>query len=167
MLGDAILVAPVFRTDGRVRFYVPPGDWTSLLDGSVVSGPSWVEQTHSFDSLPVLVRPGTVLPVGVRRDVPDYHYADGVALHLFGVDVLEAESLRIPGTGELADSTFTVGRLGERLTISRTSGPAVPWSVVLPPGCDAERVTGGRLDGHTMTATGDLIDIQLNRSVRA
>src|SRR6478752_5132672 len=155
MLGDALLVAPVFRVDGNVRFYVPAGSWTSLLDGSVVTGPGWVQQTHPNDSLPVLVRPGTVLPIGGRHDTPDYHYADGVALHLYGVDVLGHETVRIPGTGEIADTTFTVDRRGEQLTVSKASGPKGAWSVVLPAGYAADSISGGELDGGTITATGD------------
>jgi alpha-D-xyloside xylohydrolase len=162
MLGDALLVAPVFRPDGKVRFYVPAGAWTSLLDGSVVTGPGWVQQTHPNDSLPVLVRPGTVLPIGARHDTTDYHYADGVALHLYGVDVLGHETVRIPGTGEIADTTFIVDRRGEQLTVSKASGPKGAWSVVLPAGYEPRSITGGELDGGTITATGDVVDIQVN-----
>jgi alpha-D-xyloside xylohydrolase len=166
MLGDSVLVAPVFRSDGRVRFYVPAGDWTSLLDGSVVTGPGWVEQIHAYESLPVLVRPGTVLPVGARNDVPDYHYADGVALHLYGVEALSEESVRIPGIGDTADTTFTVDRVGERVRVSRTGGPLLPWSVVLPAGCAPHAVEGGRPEPGrngrtTVTATADVIDLRI------
>ncbi len=57
MLGDALLVAPVF-SDDVVDYYVPAGRWTSLLDGRVVEGPRWVRETHGFLSLPLLVREG-------------------------------------------------------------------------------------------------------------
>ena len=32
MLGDSLLVAPIFSHDGSVRFYVPEGRWTNLLE---------------------------------------------------------------------------------------------------------------------------------------
>ena len=83
LLGSSVLVAPVFSAEGDVDVYVPEGVWTSLLDGSVVEGPRWHRQRHGFDSLPVLVRPGTVLPVGARTDRPDYDHAEGVTLRLF------------------------------------------------------------------------------------
>jgi alpha-D-xyloside xylohydrolase len=165
MLGDALLVAPVFRPDGTVRFYVPAGSWTSLLDGSVVTGPGWVQQSHPYDSLPVLVRPGTVLPVGARRDTPDYHYANGVALHVYGVDAVENQTVRIPGTGDLSDTTFSVDRRGEQLSIARSSGPSAAWSVVLSEGFQAGSINGGELDGSTITATGDVITIHGGTSV--
>ena len=142
MLGDALLVAPMFRSDGTVTFYVPEGEWTSLLDGTVTVGPAWHTQTHGFDSLPLLVRPGTVLPIGARRDSPEYEYADGVALHLFGLVGLRDQVVRVPGGGATG-SEFTVGRAGNQVTVSRSAGPATPWSVVLPGAGVAEEVTGG------------------------
>jgi alpha-D-xyloside xylohydrolase len=61
MLGESILVAPVFSDEGTVDYYVPAGRWTSLIDGRTVEGPRWVRETHSFLSLPLLVREGTLL----------------------------------------------------------------------------------------------------------
>ncbi len=166
MLGDALLVAPIFRADGRVRFYVPAGAWTSLLDGSTLTGPGWFEQTHANDSLPLLVRPGVVLPIGARDDRPDYHYADGVALHLYGSGALGEHTVQIPGTGELADSTFTVDRAEGHIRVSRTAGPPVPWSVVLPAGLTGTSISGGEptaaSNGQvTISATGDTVTVLL------
>ena len=62
LLGGSLLVAPVFSAEGRVSFYVPEGTWTHLLDGSTLTGPRWFDEVYGFDSLPLLVRPGTVLP---------------------------------------------------------------------------------------------------------
>lgn len=64
MLGPSLLVAPVLSADGTVEFYVPEGVWTSLLSGHTIEGPRWVTEAHGFDSLPVYVRPGTVLAFG-------------------------------------------------------------------------------------------------------
>ncbi|CAN7245893.1 alpha-xylosidase [Microbacterium foliorum] len=83
MLGTDLLVAPVFSEDGSVEFYLPEGEWTSLLSGETVSGGGWRRETHSFDSLPLYVRPGTALPWGARTDRPDYDYHDGLRLRVF------------------------------------------------------------------------------------
>ncbi|ETN43559.1 uncharacterized protein HMPREF1541_02718 [Cyphellophora europaea CBS 101466] len=71
MLGDALLVAPVFDKDGWVRFYVPEtegnGLWRSWFDGKkTYSGGKWYEEQHAFDSLPLLVKPGAVVPVNYK-----------------------------------------------------------------------------------------------------
>ncbi|MFJ4253290.1 alpha-xylosidase [Microbacterium sp. NPDC090003] len=83
MLGSDLLVAPVFTDDGEVEFYLPAGEWTSLLTGETVTGGGWRRERHGFDSLPLYVRPGTVLPWGARVDRPDYDYHDGLQLRVF------------------------------------------------------------------------------------
>jgi len=64
MLGESILVAPVFTELGDVEFYLPPGKWTSFWKGEVVEGPQWRKERHSFGTLPLYVRQGTILLVG-------------------------------------------------------------------------------------------------------
>lgn len=44
MLGTDLLVAPVFSGDGSVEFYLPEGEWTSLLSGETVSGGAGAER---------------------------------------------------------------------------------------------------------------------------
>ncbi|MCG2801962.1 MAG: alpha-xylosidase [Cellulomonas sp.] len=127
MLGDSLLVAPVFDADGEVDVYVPEGTWTSLLDGSTLTGPRWVHQVHATDSLPVLVRPGTVLPLGAQTGRPDYDWADGVTLTAFGLVDGDEREVLIPGRDGHEEARFTVRRTGDRL---RAEGPAATaWSL--------------------------------------
>ncbi|MFD5874846.1 alpha-xylosidase [Streptomyces sp. NPDC060322] len=84
MLGPDLLVAPVFTGDGEVEYYVPEGTWTSLLTGERVTGPAWRHETHGFDSLPLLVRDGAVLPWGADDQRPDGDWLDGLTLRVFG-----------------------------------------------------------------------------------
>ncbi|PGH23403.1 hypothetical protein AJ80_02513 [Polytolypa hystricis UAMH7299] len=61
--GSNLLVAPVFSESGKVRFYVPEseGTWVSWFDRQKhYQGGKWYTETHSFFSLPLLIRPGTV-----------------------------------------------------------------------------------------------------------
>ncbi|WP_125774352.1 alpha-xylosidase [Antribacter gilvus] len=133
LLGDSLLVAPVFRVDGRVEYYVPEGTWTRLLpDGEgllprTVSGPRWVTEEHGFDSLPLLVRPGTVLPVGGRDDRPDYAWAEGVTLRLFELPDGHDEVVTVPG-GDGAAATYRVRREGDVVRVSSDDAPG-PWAV--------------------------------------
>ncbi len=94
MLGDRLLAAPIFREDGQVSYYLPKGRWTNLLTGECAAGGAWRTEKHGFMTLPLMVRPGTVLPMGARDDRPDYDYADGVELHVFspeeGMDTVVA-----------------------------------------------------------------------------
>lgn len=152
MLGDSLLVAPVFTADGTVRFYVPEGTWTQLLDGQTVTGPRWVAQEHGFDSLPLLARPGSVIPIGSHDDRPDYDYPDGVALHLFGIEALSSATVHVPalgGTPAGADARFEVTRDGTELAVRRAAGRPLPWSVVLATGVEVNALTGGEALPHS------------------
>jgi alpha-D-xyloside xylohydrolase len=79
MLGDSLLIAPVFCDHGDVSFYVPHGVWTDYFTGEEIHGPRWVRMTCDFRTVPLLVRPNTVLPLGAVDDRPDYDHAEGVA----------------------------------------------------------------------------------------
>ncbi|BDO43335.1 alpha-xylosidase [Cellulomonas sp. NTE-D12] len=142
MLGDSLLVAPVLSPDGVAEVYVPEGTWTSLLDGSTVTGPRWVNQVHGLDSLPVLVRPGTVLPVGAVTDRPDYDWADGVTLRAFELADGDRREVVVPSSTGGAATTFMVRRDGDRLL---AEGPSdVAWR--LQAGDQVVDATGGRAE---------------------
>ena len=36
MLGDSILVAPIFNEDGEANYYLPEGKWTNFITGKEV-----------------------------------------------------------------------------------------------------------------------------------
>lgn len=83
LLGDALLVAPVFNAIGDVDFWLPEGRWTHLFTGKTVEGGRWLRERHGFLSLPVYVRPNTLLAIGTEDQRPDYDYASRSELHLF------------------------------------------------------------------------------------
>ncbi|KFI64236.1 alpha-xylosidase [Bifidobacterium cuniculi] len=62
MLGDDILVAPVFDEEGIATFYVPDaGDgmpWRNLITGTEYEPGCWYTERYDYHTLPVLVRPG-------------------------------------------------------------------------------------------------------------
>ena len=130
MLGDALLVAPVFSQDGIVQYYVPEGKWTSLLSHTVIEGPRWVREVHDFMSLPLLVRPNSVIPIGNRSDRPDYDYSDSVTLHVYQLGEGMQTTVEIPALDGKIETTFEIRREGSKLHIERR-GPAKQWSVFL------------------------------------
>lgn len=130
LLGDRLLVAPVMSADDTVSYYVPAGTWTSLLDGAQVTGPRWVSETHGFDSVPALVRPDTVLPLGAVDDRPDYVYADGITLRLYELADGHDSTLVVPAAEGEARVTYRVRREGPRIDVS-SDRDDVAWRVEL------------------------------------
>lgn len=83
MLGRDLLVAPVFSAEGDVEFYLPEGDWTDHWTGRTVQGGRWIRETHGFDTVPLYIRPGAVIPWSGRDDRPDHAYLDGLTLRIY------------------------------------------------------------------------------------
>ena len=144
MLGDCLLVAPVFRGDGNVSYYLPEGKWTHLLDGRIVEGPRWMRETYSFVSLPLWVRPHSVIPLGRRSDKPDYDYGDGVTLQVYQLQEGNEARVEIPNLDGSSETTFMVRREPNRIQIQR-QGLEKPWKLLLV-GTDAvENVENAKL----------------------
>ena len=130
MLGDSLLVAPVFSYEGIVNYYVPAGRWTNLLNGKVVEGSRWVRETHDFMSLPLLVRPNTVLAIGNNDDRPDYDYADGVTLRVYQLEDGKRACAEIPSVKGEIQTTFVVWREGRMINVERKGKPK-GWRLLL------------------------------------
>jgi alpha-D-xyloside xylohydrolase len=145
MLGDDLLVAPVLRADGHVDYYVPDGEWTSLLTGATVTGPRWVSEQHGFDTLPLLARPGSVLALGAVEDRPDYEYVDGVTVRAHrladGADVTTV----VPDLSGATAATFRTTRRGDVVTV--TTDATGDWQLLLV-GERAAEVDGGESAHH-------------------
>lgn len=131
LLGPDVLVAPVFSPEGEVEYYVPDGTWTSLLTGSTVTGPAWLREVHDLDSLPLLVRPGSVIAAGATEMRPDYDYADGVVLRITRPTDGASVSTTVPALDGSAAAVFTTTRSGPRLVVSRGAASSGSWSVLL------------------------------------
>ncbi|WP_077612197.1 alpha-xylosidase [Clostridium sp. Marseille-P2415] len=82
MMGDSLLVAPVFKESGEVEYYLPEGKWYNILTSRVIEGGRWQKEHHDYFTMPLLVRPNSILAVGNCDTRPDYDYSDGVTLYL-------------------------------------------------------------------------------------
>ncbi len=82
MLGDSLLVAPVFKESGDVEYYLPDGKWVNVLSEKVVEGGSWKKETFDYFGLPVLVRENSIIAVGSCDSRTDYEFGDGVEFWL-------------------------------------------------------------------------------------
>ena len=130
MLGDDLLVAPVFSEDGTVEYYLPAGTWTNVLTGAQVRGPGWQRETHGFDTLPLLARPGAVVPFGAVAEGPVYDWADGVTLRVHAPEDGSTTVTTVPtADGSGAAAVFTTRRTGEQIVVETTGG--LPWNVLL------------------------------------
>jgi alpha-D-xyloside xylohydrolase len=85
MLGENLLVAPIFNEEGRVSFYVPKasGNWIDFLTGKAYQGGQWYQETVDYFHLPLLVRPNQIIIEGHDQSQAVYDYTQQPIIHLF------------------------------------------------------------------------------------
>lgn len=117
MLGAALLVAPVFREDGAVSYYLPEGAWTGLLTGEVKQGGRWYRETCDYFHLPLYVRENTVLVTADGHDSAQYDYLKDVTVNLYGFTQDGTARQEVYAPGCAASATVTVKRENGALSV--------------------------------------------------
>lgn len=129
MLGERLLVAPVFHENGTVSYYVPEGCWMDLFTGKFIEGGRYYEGTYDYFSLPLLVRPNTLLAMGSNEKDVVYDYAQDVVLHLTSLEDGKEAACTVYSTQRDTELTASVVRKGSCYTI-QTKGQK-PFTVLL------------------------------------
>ena len=117
MLGESLMVAPIFNEHGKVQFYVPEGRWTDYLTGEVFEGGKYYTRTYDYNHLPLLVRPNSIIPQGSTDRETVYDYAGGTLYRVFELskrtecrvfDSNAEEAVHVTATSDGELLTFTV-----------------------------------------------------------
>ncbi len=117
MLGPSLLASPVMRGDTVAEFYVPDGRWTDLLSGKSYEGGRWYADTYDFFSLPLLVRPGTILALGSTDSRPDYDYQKDLTLRIYELRDGEAAETTVYDMQGEHPVAVRASREGDRVTV--------------------------------------------------
>jgi len=124
MFGPALLVNPVTEAGVTSRsVYLPAGTWYDFWTGATTAGGSQVSVDAPLSKIPLLVRAGSILPMG-----PNIQYAsqssDPIELRVYkgqdasftiyedagdGYDYEKGQSARIPLTWSESSKTLTIG----------------------------------------------------------
>ena len=118
MLGESLLVSPIFREDGVSEYYLPAGKWTHLLSGEVRDGGCWQKDTYDYFSMPMYVRENTLLAIGAEETRPDYDYAKGVSLRLYQPKDGETALCMIPSVDGSIVNRITAVKDGVKITVT-------------------------------------------------
>ncbi|PQE10607.1 glycoside hydrolase family 31 protein [Rutstroemia sp. NJR-2017a WRK4] len=121
MLGENLLVAPIFEESGDVEFYLPKGRWTNFFTNETKDGPGWFKENHAFDTLPLYVRENTILVLGKSGETKTvYNYSEDVEVRLYSTskgakarlvdsDGNDVGTLTADDEGKLTDQTILSG----------------------------------------------------------
>jgi alpha-D-xyloside xylohydrolase len=131
LLGESLLVAPIFTENGLVDYYLPAGRWTNFLTGKVQEGPGWHREQHGFLSLPLMVRPDTIIALGAVDHRPDYDYVEKVTFRVYELsDGIEA-SCHVSSPSRSGAEQLIVRRVGKRVTATFSGGSSSAWRLQL------------------------------------
>ena len=85
MLGDALMLCPVVTAGTSQRQVVlPPGVWHDFWSGRSYAGDETVTLAAPLERLPILVRGGSMVPMGPELDyIPDDHQFSSLQLHFW------------------------------------------------------------------------------------
>ncbi len=141
MLGEKLLVAPIFNEDSIGEYYLPEGKWTHLLSGEVREG-GWHREHYDYLSLPLFVRENTLLPMGTEQNRPNYDYTKGLEVHLYQPADNASAACTVPNKDGSPAMKVEVSRCGGTLTARADLpctlvvhvGEAVEAKVELPAG---------------------------------
>jgi alpha-D-xyloside xylohydrolase len=128
MFGPAFLVAPVTTYQARSRgVYLPPttGDWYDFWTGAITAGGQTIDAPAPYDSMPLFIRAGSIIPFGPELQYTGEKPADPITLYVYaGADgtftLYEDDGLtcgyekgafaRIPIHWDDAAKTLTIGK---------------------------------------------------------
>lgn len=148
MLGDSLLVMPVFQEDGEAEYYLPKGKWFNILTEEQKEGGCWHKERFDYHTMPLLVAPGKIIPFGSCSTKPDYDYTDGVMLALSYLEDGQITEAVIPGLDGQPEMSARAERKGQKITVNVQGGKGCWDAKVL---WDAQAVA--EKDGNSMVIT--------------
>lgn len=131
MLGDSLLVAPIFNDEGIGSFYLPKGTWTDFFTGEAIDGGVWVEKKYDYLHLPLMVRENAIVAVGACDDKPDYDYADGTELRVYALSDSQKTETTVYGMTQNAELHVSVIKQEAKITIQAENIGGKPYTVRL------------------------------------
>lgn len=117
MLGDALLVAPIFNDQGIAEYYLPEGLWTDFFTGEEKRGPGWINEKHGYLSIPLMVRENSIVCLGSTEGRPDYDYGNHAELCLYSLKDGKEASTVIYGMDQREELIMTASRNGNQIHI--------------------------------------------------
>ncbi len=124
MLGDSLLVAPIFNEESLADYYLPAGRWTDFFTGEVKEGGRWIQEKHGYLSVPLLVKENSIVAIGAHDDKPDYDYGEDTELRIYepAADTTVTETVYgMDGSEEIKISVTTEeGRISVSVDTGKT-----------------------------------------------
>lgn len=120
MLGENLLVAPIFNENGIAEYYLPRGAWTNYLTGEKSKGGIWKKESHNYLSVPLWVRENSVISIGFRTPDVNYSFDNNLELQVFELND-KAKTCVYQHEKKLVEASFVRENNQITCTLDRTS----------------------------------------------
>ena len=140
MLGDSLMVAPVFTKEGDVTYYL--------------------RENYDFFSLPLFARENSIVAIGANNQQPDYDYGKDLTLHVF--ELSDQASAKV--CDSKGNDMLSVSAVNENGVITfKFDGKAENLSVLLRNVENVKHVSGAEVEqnelGTVLKVNADLSDV--------
>ncbi len=93
MLGESLLIAPVFNEKGLVKYYLPNGLWTNFLSGKTIAGGIWIKDKIGYKELPIWIKENSMIPIKKK----DKDKKETIELYITQIENTIEKNLHING----------------------------------------------------------------------
>lgn len=122
MLGDSLLVAPIFNDKSMAEYYLPEGTWTDFFTGEKKTGGRWYEEPCDYLHIPLLVKENSVIALGTVDNRPDYEYDRNYELHVYELGEGKSVSTYVPDMKGNKAVEIKVTKKGGNLEVTSSDG---------------------------------------------
>ena len=130
MLGDSLLVAPIFNEESLADYYLPAGRWTDFFTGEVKEGGRWIQEKHGYLSVPLLVKENSIVAIGAHDDKPDYDYGEDAELRIYEPVAGTTVTENVYGMDGSEEIKISVTTEEGKISVSVETGKAVSVRLV-------------------------------------
>jgi alpha-D-xyloside xylohydrolase len=149
MLGDSILVAPIFNEDGEANYYLPEGKWTDFITGKQYDGGKWINEKHDYLSIPMMVKENSLIALGYENNVPDYDYRKEVTILAYELKENVKATAKVLDMDRKESLKIEVLKTEKAINIE-AKGTDKGWSIVLKNVVNVTEVCGAeyKIEGN-------------------
>lgn len=164
MLGDSLLVAPILNDQSSAKYYLPVGKWTNIITNQIIDGGKWIQEEHSYMTLPLMARENSIIVMGNIVNKASYDYSKDVTLHLFELQDGKLATTDIYNTHGEKCSNVTAIKEGNLITV-KVNGLTGQYQILLRNINSVQSVTNGNItqtkEGTMITVASEYVEIEL------
>ena len=157
MLGDNLLVAPIFNDQSIAEYYLPKGTWTDFFTGEEKEGAGWITEKHGYLSIPLMVKENSIVVMGAHDDRPDYDYGDHAEIRIYALKDGHSASSIVYGMDNQEQISITASRSGSDIHIQVTSGQEYTIRLINVTASGKDAVIDGKDTVISLSGNSDLV----------